>query len=62
MADIDLLEGPDGRKFLHIHTDKTTYIVEISDDDLDELRERLNEPPTPINGRGQDQGQGDDSR
>jgi hypothetical protein len=52
MTDFDLLEGPSGRKFLHIHTDQTTYIVEISDDELDELRERLDEPPTPIRNNG----------
>lgn len=51
MTDIDLLS--DGQRFfLHIHTDKTTYIVEITDDELDELRERLDEPPTPIRNNG----------
>jgi hypothetical protein len=43
----DLLEGADGRLFLEIHTTNVHYVVELDQEEVDELYERLDEPPTP---------------
>lgn len=48
MAAIDYLQGPSGRRVLHLHTEKTTSICERDDGDLDDLRKRLIEPAPPI--------------
>ena len=46
-TNFDLLEGADGRLFLEIHTTNVHYVVELDDEEVDELCERLDEPPTP---------------
>ena len=43
----DLLEGANGRLFLEIHTTNVHYVVELDQEEVDELCERLDEPPTP---------------
>jgi hypothetical protein len=47
-TDFDLLEDSDGRQFLKLFTGKSNYILEMTDDELDALRARLNKPPTPF--------------
>jgi hypothetical protein len=46
-TDFDFLEGAEGRLFLQIHTTNVHYVVELNEEEVDELRERLDEPPTP---------------
>jgi hypothetical protein len=46
-TNFDLLEGADGRLFLEIHTTNVHYVVELDEREVDELCERLDEPPTP---------------
>jgi hypothetical protein len=46
-TNFNLLEGADGRLFLEIHTTNVHYVVELDGDEVDELCERLDEPPTP---------------
>jgi hypothetical protein len=46
-TNFDLLEGANGRLFLEIHTTSVHYVVELDQEEVDELCERLNDPPTP---------------
>lgn len=44
----DHLQRPDGSRFLRIHTGTTNYLVQVERDDLDRLKERIDEPPTVL--------------
>lgn len=52
MTSFELLQGPDGRLFLDISTDKTTFMLEVDEGELTELRDRLQRPPIPFNVNG----------
>lgn len=38
----------DGQLFVHVHTEDTTFIVAIDENELTQLRTRLNEPPERV--------------
>jgi hypothetical protein len=40
----DLLEGRDSRLFLKVHADPTSYILEVDETDIANLRDTLNRP------------------
>lgn len=44
----DHIQRVDGSRYLRIHTEKVDYLVQVHGDDLDELRDRLDEPPTAL--------------
>lgn len=48
MTDFDLLEGSNGRLFIKLFTGKSNYILELEGGELEELKDRLDEPPTPV--------------
>jgi hypothetical protein len=48
VLDFDHIQRLDGSRFLKIHTEQTTFLLQIHGDDLDDLRERLDEPPTVL--------------
>lgn len=54
MTDVifDLLEDPSGQQYLYIHTGDTMTMLEVGNDDIDELRDTLDESPSKINGLG----------
>jgi hypothetical protein len=47
-TDFGLYRDEDGRLFLKIFTGKVYYMVELDENELARLRERLTKPPLPI--------------
>lgn len=49
MTEFNLLRAKsDGQLFVHIHTERSTYIVQVDENELTELRGRLDNPPEPV--------------
>lgn len=49
MTDFNLLRAEsDGQLFVHVHTERTTFIVALDENELSELRGRLDRPPEPV--------------
>ncbi len=51
-TDFNLLEGPDDRVLLKLYLGKSNHFLELDQEEVDELRECLDEPPTPVRFRG----------
>ncbi|WP_330632390.1 hypothetical protein [Halocatena halophila] len=50
MTTAEVLQGPDDRLFIHVHTGDVTLLTEITDDEF-ELLERTVERPHPLRKR-----------
>lgn len=44
MTTLEVLEGPDGRKFIHVHTGDMTLLRVVEDEDLELLEQTLKSP------------------
>lgn len=49
MTEFNVLQAKsDGQLYIHVHTERTTTIVAVSDRDLTDLRDALENPPESI--------------
>lgn len=48
LTDIDFVKGGDGRTYLHIDAPKMTTLVEVSEDDIDNIRKTILEEPKRV--------------
>lgn len=48
ILEFDHIQRADGSRFLKIHTEKMTFLLQVHGNDLDDLRDRLDEPPTVL--------------
>jgi NAD kinase len=48
VLDFEHIQRLDGSRFLKIHTEQTTFLVQVKRDDFEDLREAINNPPNVL--------------